>query len=437
MTRKVITSAIRFASLSALCVLIVAGCSDLHLRMTIDDRVLGWTRAVVLATPENNGTRAQRHPLLDWQDAGGASGYQLQFAGTEVQLDASPLIDVKESQYALTDSLSIGDVRYWRVRAVNANGQFGAWSETWTFRTVVSQTPKVVSTTVCGIHTSFPLIMGDLAYISALADGLKIYNISNPAAPSLLGTSDLVEPFDLVARGNYLYVNETLRTAGGRFSILDITDPIHPVLKGSIATNNGTFFVWGDYAFLSGTTAVSARIDVIDVKVPSAPLFSQSILLGSPNYGFMVAFDGVRTAVLVVENDGIHTFDVPTRSYLGSFSVSNCDGWAMVTIKGSVAYVGSGTPGLLVINISNPASPQLIASFPTGGKSTVVALGGNYLYVWDDLKGLMVYDITNPAAPSLVCSTTDAPFLLTISGDYGYACDYNTGAFIIVDLLAE
>jgi hypothetical protein len=105
MTPKSSQSTRRLAIIPALCVMILAGCSDLHLRTTIDDRVLGWTRAVVLATPENNGTRAQRHPLLDWQDAGGASGYQVQIAVTAGQLDNSPVIEVNESKYALTDSL--------------------------------------------------------------------------------------------------------------------------------------------------------------------------------------------------------------------------------------------------------------------------------------------------------------------------------------------
>jgi hypothetical protein len=437
MTRKVITSAIRFASLSALCVLIVAGCSDLRLRMTIDDRVLGWTRAVVLTTPENNGTRAQRHPLLDWQDAGGASGYQLQVASTQGQLDASPLIEVKESQYALTDPLTIGDTRYWRVRAVNANGQFGAWSETWTFRVVVSQTPKVVSTTVCGAHTSFPLILGNLAYVCMMEEGLKIYDISNPAAPSPLNTYTDVQPYDLVVLGNYLYVNEMIRAGGGRFSILDITDPVHPVLKGSIATNNGTFFVWNDCAFLSGSGVPPTRIDVIDVSNPLSLSFVGSYQPGPTGWGFYIAFDGVKTAILNVENNGIHTFDVFTKTFVGFLSVPDCSAFSMAAIKGSVAYVGSGSPGLLVVDISKPASPQLITSFPTGGVSLSLALGGNYLYVGDTVKGLMVYDITNPAAPLLVCSYTDTSAFTTVSGDYGYVCDFNVGTFIIVDLLAE
>ncbi len=436
MTLKSSQSMRRLAIIPALYVMILAGCSDLHLRTTIDDRVLGWTRSVVLATPENNGTRAQRHPLLDWQDAGGASGYQVQIASTEAQLDSSPLIDAKESQYALIDSLSIGDTRYWRVRAASANGQFGAWSETWTFRTVVSQTPKIVSTTVCGTHTSFPLILGNLAYVCMMDEGLKIYDISNPAAPSPLNTYIDVQPYDLVARGNYLYVNEMIRTAGGRFSVLDITDPVYPVLIGSITTNNGTFFVWSDYAFLSGSSA-PARIDVIDVSIPLSLSSAGSYQPGPAGWGFYIAFDGVRTAILNVENDGIRTFDVFNRTFVGFLSVPDCSAFSMAAIKGSVAYVGSGSPGLLVVDISKPASPQLIASFPTGGVSLSLALGGNYLYVGDTVKGLMVYDITNPAAPLLISSYTDTIAFTTVSGDYGYVCDYNAGTFIIVDLLAE
>jgi hypothetical protein len=71
--------------------------------------------------------------------------------------------------------------------------------------------------------------------------------------------------------------------------------------------------------------------------------------------------------------------------------------------------VGRSTNGgeLVVLDVTNPATPQPLASLQTS-KIMRLALHGNYLYIADEAQmgntgaGLIVVDVTNPAAPQVL-----------------------------------
>ncbi len=54
-----------------------------------------------------------------------------------------------------------------------------------------------------------------------------------------------------------------------------------------------------------------------------------------------------------------------------------------VAVSGTYAYVADGASGLQVIDITNPASPQIVGSVDTPGYAMGVAVSGTYAYVAD------------------------------------------------------
>ena len=79
-----------------------------------------------------------------------------------------------------------------------------------------------------------------------------------------------------------------------------------------------------------------------------------------------------------------------------------------VDVAGTHAYVGSGNPdglggGLQVVDITNPASPQIVGSVATPGGVYGVAVAGTHAYAAAGTD-LLVVDITNPASPQIVGS---------------------------------
>ena len=73
-----------------------------------------------------------------------------------------------------------------------------------------------------------------------------------------------------------------------------------------------------------------------------------------------------------------------------------------MAVSGTHAYVADDYSGLQVIDITNPASPQIVGSVDTPGGAMDVAVSGTYAYVADDRNGLQVIDVTNPMSPSIV-----------------------------------
>ena len=78
-----------------------------------------------------------------------------------------------------------------------------------------------------------------------------------------------------------------------------------------------------------------------------------------------------------------------------------------------------------MIDITNPASPQLVGVADIPSDAMGVVISGNLAYVADYTAGLQVIDITNPASPQLV-GGVDTPSVasgVAISGDHAYVAD--------------
>jgi hypothetical protein len=81
-----------------------------------------------------------------------------------------------------------------------------------------------------------------------------------------------------------------------------------------------------------------------------------------------------------------------------------------IALSGNYAYLASGTNGLLIYDISNPALPVNVGH-AKGDNAEInafaVAVSGNYAFVTSTQTqgaGLNVYDVSNPAAPTNVGS---------------------------------
>lgn len=109
--------------------------------------------------------------------------------------------------------------------------------------------------------------------------------------------------------------------------------------------------------------------------------------------------------------------------YIGSFGTP--DEAYGVFVENNYAYVADYDSGLLIIDISNPASPSLIASQVTPSHAMGVFVQNDYAYVADGYAGLQIINITNPANPFYVgsCDTPGYAWRVSISGNYAVVAD--------------
>ena len=102
------------------------------------DRVYGLKPAApVLLSPSNNGYTTTNNFYFDWQDVPGAVKYEYQNSKFATTNTSGVLTNINYTANNLTESrlhstgAADGTVRYWQVRAIDANGIKGDWSTVW------------------------------------------------------------------------------------------------------------------------------------------------------------------------------------------------------------------------------------------------------------------------------------------------------------------
>ncbi|UCD43309.1 MAG: hypothetical protein JSV69_06880 [Chloroflexota bacterium] len=68
-------------------------------------------------------------------------------------------------------------------------------------------------------------------------------------------------------------------------------------------------------------------------------------------------------------------------------------------VKDDLAYLALGRAGLVIVDASDPGSPEEIGSFDTRGSANAVATDGQNGYIADGRDGLRIMDVSNPFFP--------------------------------------
>jgi hypothetical protein len=260
-------------------------------------------------------------------------------------------------------------------------------------------------------------VVDDYAYIiyhggSSKIGGLRIVDVSDPAAPAEVGTfvaGNLVR--DAAVSGDYAYL--LVGQGIPRLAILDVSDPEHPAEVGldpmapwlghSLAVVDG-------YLYLSccDNSGSSGYLQVLDVAEPAHPLeLGHYGGITSPVAG--VVPQGER--VYIAASDGLHVVSVadPTAPVgTGRYRPDTLPGVGRnVTVAGNpssgsgqvYAYVAAGEDGLQVVDVSDPANPKVVSSHDTEGHAWDIALASGCAYLADEYHGLRVIDVADPFNP--------------------------------------
>lgn len=233
--------------------------------------------------------------------------------------------------------------------------------------------------------------------------------------------------WDVAVQGDYAYIADT--EAGLR--IVDISNPAHPVQVGTYADPSALFVsVFGNYAYLG-----AAQLHIIDITNPTNPvkvgIYDQNVsaaVIIRNNLVYMSTYDALE--ILNVSN--------PASPQLVGSTAINGTVYG-IDVVGNYAYLADGGPfddycGLRVVDVSNPADPTLKGSSPNlnGTICEGVAVTGNYAYVttWD--AGIFTLDVSNAVNPTIINQfyTDDIVRGITIANDdYAYAVGYRNFVF--------
>ena len=274
-------------------------------------------------------------------------------------------------------------------------------------------------------------VQGDYAYV-ATRSYLSVVDISNPSTPSVVSNfDDGSGPLGIFLVDSLVYVND-----GGWFTVVNVSDPESLSVVGScfvpVLTEPKGVSVVGTNAYVA---ASDSGLQIVDISDPSSPS-----IIGrhhTPARTKDLFVDG--SLAYLADGDSLQIIDVsdPTTPFrVGAAAMpSNCYD---VFIVDTFAYVacqsGFGFGSLEVVNVSDPSSPQIVASVDNiVGDPLDVWVSGDYAYVaaadYSPVEGgVRVVDVSDPLSPSLVASydTPGDPRGVFAVDDLVFVADYDS-----------
>jgi hypothetical protein len=243
------------------------------------------------------------------------------------------------------------------------------------------------------------IVKGDYAYVAAGLDGLRIYNVSLPSAPSLCAS---LTTGIACARGLAFYGEGTILVSD--FSYAADTDT---------NTNNGGWSAFYDHT-----------IKAVDISTPLSPSLVKTLVVDSPadrvQYGYLnpsgshidiavsgdyacVADQGSGLKILnLTDPDGSPAIATVKAS---NINVSYGDSAAFVssvTVAGGYAYAAVDYCGMMVVDVRDPPNPiALSCQASTNGRIWDLAASGDWLFTANLALGVQVYRLDDPAVPAL------------------------------------
>ncbi|MBG8553334.1 LVIVD repeat-containing protein [Hymenobacter guriensis] len=302
-----------------------------------------------------------------------------------------------------------------------------------------------------GEERTYDVVLYNNRLYAATDNGLRIYDVSNPAVPVLLGQQ--------ASGANAIAVSTSAgRTLlysadyGNLLQVFDVTNPAAVSLLSQAATGEGspTSSYPIDIA-VSGTTVYVVNADgntleIFDVSNPLAPPVRRSTTLLAPYTstlnGLRVTVAGTTVYIIDAENKALYVYNASNPS--APTRLNGAGGLALsaapygLALAGTALYIATNDGKLHVYDVATPANPTLLGSAAGGSSPIDLAVAGTKAVLVNyDATGVQIFDISNPAAPTLESTGPALPAAVAATVP-SYAYPYSlatdgTTAYIGVD----
>jgi hypothetical protein len=236
-----------------------------------------------------------------------------------------------------------------------------------------------------GVYYDKMAPVGDRLYVAAHSFGLRIFDVSKPALPRLVGSlpRGLDDAFAVAVSGTTAYVAD----GAGGLKVVDVSDESAPFVRwgespdGALATAQDVL-VDGDRVYVaSGGTgvAVYSASDLSRRTLYDTPICAKQLALSS---GVLAVADTGGFLLFGVESDGSLTqiaSEKGMRRSLGGTSVS-MRVWSGISIQGVRRILVADWDTMDVYDVADPTTPlqadvtassQRLRFAPAGGSSKV------------------------------------------------------------------
>ncbi len=292
--------------------------------------------------------------------------------------------------------------------------------------------PAPVSWLDTGQNARGMSVSGRHLFVAAGEGGLEIIDVDDPTSPVLVGSYDTQARLrcaanDVAVAGSLAFV--TCENLG--LLILDVSDPAVPSLRGSYVKLSEYLrvAVFEDTAFLSSDWE---GVDVIDVSDPAAPV--KTAYCSVPALNLRIAADG-RCAVIAGWMAGL----LVTEGACADLKLGGLRDFHEaydLAVSGSHAFVTGWGYGLRIVDISDPTAPQPVLDFTMPERPSGIAISGGLAALTGYAAPggfLRLVDVSDPAAPSLqgAVGLPDKGVDAVISGAHAFVAARRAGLQIV------
>ena len=199
-------------------------------------------------------------------------------------------------------------------------------------------------------------------------------------------------------------------------TIIDVTDPGQPAALGSLDLSSNAYLIT---LAVEGTTAVWSEFNgyhFVDLMEPAHPI-ERSVVSTRPGFtdfamagGFLYGGE-ISTGLLVID---YHDLDVPEIVY----SSREYRPWRKMQVSGERLYFYSYPQGLMIVDVTDPASPVTVGHFAASVARFDVQ--GERLVAQFGLRTAL-FDVSDPAnlvEIDAVGTATDRPDTLLLQGPW-------------------
>ena len=250
------------------------------------------------------------------------------------------------------------------------------------------------------------LAAGDGLVVAAIGSSVHVIDVSRPESPEVVGRHEFDQPaLGVVLDGRLAYVansHDGLRR-------LDLSDPAAPVLTGTAPTRGQAVGVAGSGRYLF-TADNSIGFDIVDGAgdfTRAGEYLADGFPRGIGAAGSRVFVADQPAGLMVVDVSDPASPRVEGGLSLGRDPVLQVfapDDRSTGGAPPAIVCIVSGRDGLHVVDISDPSAPRVASAVPVGGPPTGAALWGRRLYVAAG-GALQAFDLTDAARPTLAASS--------------------------------
>jgi hypothetical protein len=275
--------------------------------------------------------------------------------------------------------------------------------------------------------------------------GIRIYNVAeNYAIPKLvydIGTDGAAR--DVAVRDHFAFV----ANGDAGLAVVDWEIPIDQVVSqldlGNAADAQG-IYLYGDYAYLASGDAGLKIVNIENPRQPAlvatqrVPGYIRSVYVQpaainnveGENRIFAFVVGGAKN-----KPSGLWIYDVtdPRNSrQVGVYDVSQpvLD----ISVDGRVAYLLHERLGLITLDVSDPARPQLKWSQGLEGDYSRIYRSGRLVYAGRKTDGIQLFQMENIQAPGLVMEFSIGELVLldvVVVDNYAYGVDGERGLWVL------